>query len=186
MLLNNWVKNIEGVKFFDINISKDSRGKFLKFEPIEIYRKKFKTVAFSVNPYIGTIRGIHFQVEPFAEEKLVSCIQGAIFDVIIDLRCDSETFRKWTSFELNEKNLSQVYLPKGVAHGLQTIEKNTIVNYCLTSDFSPDHSFSISPFNTLEIQWPINTFKVSEKDLNGIALDDAIEKYSESLNLGLN
>ena len=83
-------------------------------------------------------------------------------------------------------NLSQVYLPKGVAHGLQTIEKNTIVNYCLTSDFSPDHSFSISPFNTLEIQWPINTFKVSEKDLNGIALDDAIKKYSESLNLGLN
>ena len=69
---------------------------------------------------------------------------------------------------------------------IQTIEKNTIVNYCLTSDFSPDHSFSISPFNTLEIQWPINTFKVSEKDLNGIALDDAIKKYSESLNLGLN
>ena len=186
MLLNNWVKNIEGVKFFDINLSKDSRGKFLKFEPIEIYSKKFKTVAFSVNPHIGTIRGIHFQVEPFAEEKLVSCIQGAIFDVIVDLRSDSETFRKWTSFELNENNLSQVYLPKGVAHGLQTIEKNTIVNYCLTSDFSPDHSFSISPFNTLEIQWPVNTFKVSEKDSNGIALDDAIKKYSESLNLGLN
>ena len=104
MLLNNWVKNIEGVKFFDINLSKDSRGKFLKFEPIEIYSKKFKTVAFSVNPHIGTIRGLHFQVEPFAEEKLVSCIQGAIFDVIVDLRSDSETFRKWTSFELNEKN----------------------------------------------------------------------------------
>lgn len=89
---NNQVALISGVKLSHIKLVSDLRGSFFKFHPTDELENPLDSVAVSVNLHSGTIRGFHFQVEPFAEEKLVSCIQGAIFDVIVDLRKTSSTF----------------------------------------------------------------------------------------------
>lgn len=173
--------NIEGVKLVQAVSSSDSRGRFIKFHPENFLHDKLDSVAVSINPNVGTIRGIHFQIEPFAEEKIVTCIQGSTFEIIIDIRPGSKSFGKIATFELSQKNANQVYLPKGVAHGFQTLMSNTIVQYFLTSQYSPESSYSIDPFGDLGIDWPLKERLVSEKDAQGVSLAYAAEKYAESL-----
>ena len=174
------VSQIEGVKFTNFEYSSDSRGKFVKYNPNEFLESKLTTVATSFNPIAGTIRGIHLQVEPYAEEKKVSCVQGSTFEVIIDLRPTSVSFGKIATFELSQENGLQVYLPKGIAHGFQTLSANTIVQYCLTSGYSLESSYSIDPFGELKIPWPIGEFLMSERDACGVSFLYAAEKYAES------
>ena len=173
--------NIEGVKLGQAVSSSDSRGRFIKFHPENFLHDKLDSVAVSINPKVGTIRGIHFQIEPFAEEKIVTCIQGSTFEIIIDIRPGSKSFGKIATFELSQENANQVYLPKGVAHGFQTLMSNTIVQYFLTSQYSPESSYSIDPFGDLGIDWPLKERSVSEKDAQGVSLAYAAEKYAESL-----
>ena len=125
---------------------------------------------------------LHFQVEPFAEEKLITCVQGIIFDVVVDLRPNSRTFGKWTSFELSAENALQAYLPKGVAHGFQTLMPDSIIHYSLSSTYSPEFSYAINPFGDIGIDWPITGNSVSQRDLDGISFLSAAQKYAESLN----
>lgn len=175
--------DIEGVKLVHANYSNDSRGRFIKFHPDEFLHRKLDSVAVSINPKAGTIRGIHLQVEPFAEEKIVSCIQGSTFEVIVDVRPGSKSFGKVATFELSQENAKQVYLPKGVAHGFQTLLPETIVHYFLTSHYSPESSYSIDPFGDLGIDWPIKDLSISEKDTKGVSLEYAAQKYAESLTI---
>jgi dTDP-4-dehydrorhamnose 3,5-epimerase len=112
---------IEGVQLVNAFSTSDSRGSFVKFFPGNLLFEKLDSVAISTNPKMGTIRGIHFQIEPFAEEKIISCIQGSTFEVIVDLRPNSKTVGKIATFELSKENAKQVYLPKGIAHGFQTL-----------------------------------------------------------------
>lgn len=177
------LSDIEGVKLVKAVSSSDSRGLFLKFHPLILLHSMLDSVAVSINPRAGTIRGIHFQVEPFAEEKIVTCIQGSVFEVIIDIRPNSKSFGKIATFELSQDSSSQVYLPKGVAHGFQTTMPNTIVQYILTSQHSPKSSYSINPLGDLDIKWPQKDFLISEKDAQGVSLAYAAEKYAESLKL---
>lgn len=157
------------------------RGSFIKFHPLEEFENSLDSVAVSFNPTLGTLRGLHFQVEPFAEEKLVTCIQGSIFDVLVDLRPNSPTLGKWTSFQLSADNRLQVYVPKGIAHGFQTTKSDSIVHYCLSSSYSPESSYAIDPLGDMNIDWPLKSTAVSERDSGGITVDSAAQKYSESL-----
>ena len=177
------VAEIEGVKLIQAIYANDSRGDFFKFHPDNFLFEKLTTVAVSINPKAGTIRGIHLQVEPFAEEKIISCIQGSTFEVIVDIRPYSRSFGKVATFELSQKNAKQVYLPKGIAHGFQTLLPDTIVHYFLTSQYSTESSYSIDPFGDLNIDWPISEFLISEKDTKGVSLEYAAQKYAESLNI---
>ena len=93
---------IEGVKVLKAKTSNDLRGSFIKFDPGKLLLDELSNVAVSINPRAGTIRGIHIQVEPYAEEKIVSCIQGSTFEVIIDLRPNSLSFGKFATFELSQ------------------------------------------------------------------------------------
>ncbi len=172
---------MDGVRIIQTQAVTDPRGTFTKFCPDKEFVSSLDSVAVSLNPIPGTIRGLHFQIEPCAEEKIVTCIQGSILDVIVDLRPGSITQGKWASLELNAIHPSQLYLPKGIAHGFQTIEPNSIIHYCLSSPYSPESSFSINPFNELEIEWPIKKFIISDKDTNGISISLAIQKYTASL-----
>jgi dTDP-4-dehydrorhamnose 3,5-epimerase len=176
------VHEIQGVQISQIEVHDDFRGKFFKSFPGNFLEYELDSVAVSINPLRGTVRGIHFQVEPYSEEKIVQCLQGSTFEVIIDLRPNSKTFSKIATFELSAENHSQVYLPKGIAHGFQTLASNTIVHYCLTSSFSPENSYSIDPLGALAIEWPLPFKSMSEKDANGVTLTDAAQKYSDSLN----
>ena len=175
------VADMDGVRVVNTNFSTDSRGVFLKNHPDELLQSRLGSVAISINPTIGTIRGIHFQVEPYAEEKIVSCIQGSILEVIVDLRPGSKSLGKIATFKLEQSSAKQVYLPKGIAHGFQTLQSDTIVQYFLTSEYSPHHSYAINPFGQLGVDWPIRNFLVSEKDAGGISLPLAQSKYAESI-----
>lgn len=175
------VEVIEGIELIPIKFSLDDRGNFVKFHPMNLFSNTLDSIALSQNPILGTVRGLHFQTEPFAEEKLVTCIQGSIFDVAVDLRPYSKTFGKWTSYILNSENHLQAYLPKGIAHGFQTLQPNTIVHYSLSSAYNPDSSFSIDPLGELAINWPISEILVSQRDRQGLSISSASQKYADSL-----
>lgn len=184
-MTSTWVSEIDGVRINQIQSASDNRGSFFKFHPLNEIDNPLDSVALSFNPTTGTVRGLHFQVDPFAEEKLVTCLQGSIFDVIVDLRPSSKTFGKWSSIELNGVNLTQLYLPKGIAHGFQTLSQNSIVHYCLTSKYEPNSSYVINPFGDLDISWPIDCISVSDRDKKGLTFFDAAEKYAASIEFNL-
>ena len=175
------VSQIDGVRFTQGKVISDNRGTFIKFHPLRDLTDSLDSVALSFNPNPGTIRGLHFQVEPYAEEKLVACVQGAVLDVIVDLRPGSLTFGKWTSFELSAENALQAYLPKGIAHGFQTLTSNSIIHYCLSACYSPESSYTINPFGDLGIDWPLKTVSISERDSDGLTFSVAAQKYLLSL-----
>jgi len=182
-MTNSHITEIEGIILIQAKYSTDFRGSFLKFHPDDLLKEKMNSAAVSINPKIGTIRGIHLQVEPFAEEKIVTCIQGSVFEVVVDVRPNSKSFGVVATFELSQESAQQVYLPKGVAHGFQTLSPDTILHYFLTSQFSPESSYSIDPFGDLGIEWPIKERIVSEKDTRGVTFEFAAQKYANSLNI---
>jgi dTDP-4-dehydrorhamnose 3,5-epimerase len=181
--LRSIVSEIDGVMLIKAKHTTDLRGSFVKFQPDYLLNEKVNSVAVSINPKVGTIRGIHLQVEPFAEEKIITCIQGSTFEVIVDVRPNSKSFGLFATFELSQESAEQIYLPKGIAHGFQTLSPNTIVHYVLTSQFSPESSYSINPFGDLGIEWPIKERIVSEKDTRGVTFELAAQKYAKSLNI---
>ena len=115
----------------------------------------------------GTLRGMHFQKKPFEETKLVRCTRGKIFDVIIDLRAESNTYKKWIGVELKSDDFKMLYIPEGFAHGFQTLEDNTEVFYQVSNWFSPEHERGIRwDDKELNIKWPIDNPIISKKDLS--------------------
>jgi len=113
-----------------------------------------------------TIRGLHFQHPPFTETKLVRVVQGAILDVFVDIRKDSETFGQWDSVELTEDNFKYVYIPKGFAHGFRTLTEIATVQYKVDCVYSPEHDAGIFwNDEDLQIAWGnVDDPLVSEKD----------------------
>lgn len=121
----------------------------------------------------GTVRGLHIQVPPKAQAKLVRCGRGSLFDVFVDIRKDSPTFGHWAGEVLSEKNGKQVFIPEGYLHGFITLEPNTEINYKCTSYYSPKHERSIRFDDPdIAIKWPIepDLKLVSQKDFRAIAL----------------
>lgn len=109
----------------------------------------------SFNRRAGTLRGLHYQLEPYAEAKLVRCTRGAAFDVLVDLRPQSPTFQQWTAVELTSENDRQVYIPRGFAHGFQTLTDQTELHYLMSAAFEPDAARGLRWNDpALGIQWP--------------------------------
>lgn len=115
----------------------------------------------------GVIRGIHYQIKPMQEDKIVQCLKGKIFDVVLDLRKTSKTFGQWVGQILDSDNKKMMLTPKGCAHGFQTLEENSLVEYFSTQAFSPENEKGVR-YNDLffKIKWPIKKVIVSEKDAN--------------------
>lgn len=115
----------------------------------------------------GTIRGLHFQKHPHGETKLIQCTLGAIFDVIVDLRPDSPTYMRWLSEELSGENYKMVYVPKGCAHGFQSLADNTEVYYLVSAFYAPEAEGGVRYDDpAFEIDWPLPVTDISEKDRN--------------------
>lgn len=115
----------------------------------------------------GTIRGMHYQLDPFQETKLVRCTRGAIYDVIIDLRPDSPTFKQWIGVELTQDNYKMLYVPEDFAHGFITLEDNSEVTYLVTQFYTPGAEAGIRWNDPLfNINWPVEPTVISEKDRN--------------------
>ena len=114
----------------------------------------------------GTIRGLHFQKPPFQEDKIARCIQGEVFDVIVDVRPDSKTFGKWKSIILSSEKMNALYIPKGFAHGFQTLTNNCQILYLHTEVHSLESEMGFHYASSeLKIKWPLKPTDLSERDL---------------------
>jgi dTDP-4-dehydrorhamnose 3,5-epimerase len=129
----------------------------------------------------GIIRGLHFQYEPFEETKLVRCIRGEVYDVVVDLRAGSSTFGKWTGLILSEENRKMIYVPRGFAHGFCTISEISEVVYKVDNVYSPDNEGGIlwnDPF--LSISWPLKGEPlISDKDRRNKTIREYREKFRQ-------
>ena len=119
----------------------------------------------SFNVRQGTLRGLHYQVAPHAEAKVIRCTMGAIYDVAVDLRPDSPTFKHWLAVELTAQNRTMIYLPHGVAHGLQTLEDNSEVFYQMSEVYHPECARGVRWNDAaFGIRWPLEPTVISLKD----------------------
>ena len=114
----------------------------------------------------GTLRGMHYQAAPHEEAKLIQCATGAIYDVILDLRPGSVTYGRWEAVELGAENLRLLYVPKGFAHGYQTLADDTTVTYLISEEYRPDAARGIRYDDpTFGIAWPVPVSAISDRDL---------------------
>lgn len=121
----------------------------------------------SFNHFKGTLRGMHFQLPPHAEAKLVRCTCGALYDVIVDLRPTSRTYLHWAATELTAGNRTGLYIPKGFAHGFQTLVDNTEIFYQMSEFYAPGSSGGVRWDDPVfEISWPIPVNMISPRDAN--------------------
>lgn len=119
----------------------------------------------SYNRHKGTLRGMHYQAEPYGEVKVVSCTAGEIYDVIIDLRHNSATYCKWFGIILSAENERSLYIPKGFAHGFQTLRDDSLVQYQMGEFYHPEYARGIRWNDPLfDISWPLSVVIVSDKD----------------------
>lgn len=152
---------LSGSFVVDIEPREDERGFFARTVCVDEFAAAglnglFVQQSVSWNPHAGTLRGLHFQVAPYEEEKLVRVTRGAVFDVIVDLRTGSPTFGQSFSLDLRADRHRALYVPKGFAHGFQTLEDNTEVLYEMTVRFAPGSARGIRWDDTaLSIAWPL-------------------------------
>lgn len=120
----------------------------------------------SVNRRRGTVRGMHWQADPYSEVKLVRCTAGAIHDVILDLRPHSPTFKRHLGVDLDADNRLSLYIPKGLAHGFQSLEDDTEAFYQMSEFFHPDHARGVRWDDpAFSISWPLPVTEISDRDL---------------------
>lgn len=128
---------------------------------------RFVEAHISFNKKKGTLRGMHYQLPPYEQVKLVRCTRGSIYDVIIDIRPNSPTFKQWFAVELSAENRLMLYVPAGFAHGFQTLEDGTEVFYQTSSSYAPEHSrgmrWNDPAFN---ITWPADDLIMVDRDRN--------------------
>lgn len=166
----------------------DDRGYFSEVFKDAWFRENVADVAFvqdnqSLSAVKGTVRGLHFQLEPFAQGKLVHCIRGTVFDVAVDIRQGSPTFGQWAGAELSGGNGAQLWIPAGFAHGFVTLEADTIVHYKVTAPYSAQHDRGLLWNDAaIGITWPVEAAEavLSEKDRVQPALADLPPSFAFS------
>jgi dTDP-4-dehydrorhamnose 3,5-epimerase len=148
----------------------DHRGNFVRVycqnELKQIgHNKHIVQINHSLTKKKGAIRGMHFQYPPKAEIKMVKCLRGSIFDVMVDLRQNSSSFLQWYGEVLSDGNFKMMYVPEGFAHGYQTLEENCELVYLHTEYYSPEHEGGVRYDDPMiNITWPIGVTEISKKD----------------------
>jgi dTDP-4-dehydrorhamnose 3,5-epimerase len=170
--------HLKGAYIIELEPFRDSRGLFARtfckkeFKKIG-HHKEFVQFNHSATTHKGTIRGMHYQVPPGAEIKLIRCVSGSVYDIIIDVRHKSPTFLSYFGVELNEENMKMIYVPEGFAHGFQTLENNAQLIYHHTQFYNPEYERGIR-YNdpAVGIEWPLEAVNVTEKDKNYPLIDN--------------
>lgn len=170
---------LEGAALLEPVVHGDSRGFFMESYNESVMAAQGISYNFiqdnqSLSAEAGVLRGLHYQLHPKAQTKLIRVLAGAIYDVIVDVRRSSPTFGQWQGFILSESNKRQLLVPKGFAHGFCTLVPNTQVLYKVDEYYSPEHDRGIlwnDP--SLGIDWPVSEPVLSEKDKRHPLLQDA-------------
>ncbi|MBK7231853.1 MAG: dTDP-4-dehydrorhamnose 3,5-epimerase [Saprospiraceae bacterium] len=173
--------NFEGLYLIEPEVVKDDRGIFFRTYCADEFRvigfqEEFVQMNHASNYKAGTLRGMHAQKSPYQEIKLVRCVKGAVWDVVIDLRQNSNTFLQYYATELSEQNAHSILIPKGFAHGYLTLTDHCDLIYHHTSHYTPGHEFCVrydDPF--INIEWPEKVKKISQKDLSYLNIDQTFK-----------
>lgn len=169
---------LAGAFTIDVQLFGDSRGFFTRTFCENEFKEQGLVGCFVQANHSGTegkgvIRGMHFQHNPHSETKLVKCVQGAIFDVIVDVRAGSPTFLQWFGAELSAENKRMMYVPAGFAHGFQSLSDHSEITYMVSSFYNKESEGGIRYNDAkVNIEWPLPVTLVSDKDKN-IPLIDA-------------
>jgi dTDP-4-dehydrorhamnose 3,5-epimerase len=169
--------DIAGVTAFALSPREDARGYFARVFDLDVVRAvcpgyEVVQVNRSLTGPARTIRGLHYQVAPYAEDKLVQCLQGRIFDVAVDLRPGSPTFRRWVGRELSAENRELLLVPKGCAHAFQTLTEDCLVEYFVSARYAPEAERGVRWDDpAIGIDWPLADPSTSEKDARWPSLD---------------
>lgn len=161
---------LNGAYVIDFEKNEDERGFFANVFNNEFFDKcdlKTKLIEcnISFNKKKGTLRGLHYQLPPYQGSKLVRCTRGKIFDVILDLRPTSQTFKQWISTELSADNYKMNFVPQGCAHGFQTLEDNSEVLYLMFEEYMPEYSRVVFwNDDEFRINWPLAPTVISKRD----------------------
>ena len=168
--MNFQTVSLVGAYLIDLDPVADDRGFFARawcereFAEHEL-DPRVRQCNLSFNHSKGTLRGMHYQIEPYQETKFVRCIRGGIYDVIIDLRPTSATYLRWFGVELTATNRRLLYVPKGFAHGYQTLEDDSEVFYQVSEFYQPGSEGGIRWDDpTFGIDWPLGVTLISDKD----------------------
>ena len=168
--------NLEGSYLINLELLEDERGFFARsFCKDEFKKRGLNTSWVQINNSLshckGTLRGLHTQREPHSEIKLVRCISGAIWDVILDVRKDSKTYGQYFAEEISSDNRKMMYVPKGFAHGFISLTNNAEIIYLVSTPYHPGSEATILWDDPdVGIEWPVKISKISEKDKKGITL----------------
>ena len=162
---------IEGLVIIEPTVFEDDRGYFLESYNKKMFEKAIGNISFvqdnESKSSRGVLRGLHFQKPPYAQAKLVRCIEGKVLDVAVDIREGSETYGEHITVELSGENKKQVFIPRGFAHGFLVLSNTAIVSYKVDNSYAPTHDAGIRwDDSMLNIQWGVNESEVlvSEKD----------------------
>lgn len=174
---NRFSTELEDVRLISSSVAFDERGSTTKIiDSIgELGLETIDNLLLSKNLKAGTFRGLHFQVGSDSETKLVSCISGQIMDYLVDLRPHSKTFGRWTKILLDASEPRCLIIPRGMAHGYQTLEVDTTVLYAIDVKFNPSNQKVLSIFDSdLSIKLELEINQIAERDLSGISLKEAM------------
>ena len=163
---------IEGLYLVKFSPNVDERGFFVRNHCVDEFSKlgikqNFIQSSLSFNKSKGTMRGLHLQTSPREEVKIIQCLSGKIYDVILDLRPSSKTFKKWQSFELSLEKLEALYVPGGCAHGFITLTNDVLIQYRMNENFFPEFQIGVRWDDpTFDIKWPLKPVTISSRDEN--------------------
>jgi dTDP-4-dehydrorhamnose 3,5-epimerase len=174
---------LPGLKLLEPTVFQDERGYFFESYNHSAFRalgieEKFLQDNQSLSTQRGVLRGLHFQAPPHAQSKLVRVIQGAVLDVVVDIRTSSETFGQHASFRLDSVGKQLLYIPEGFAHGFLTLEENTLFSYKCGDMYNKASEVSIQWNDPdLDIDWGIDEPILSEKDRIGVSFKDFVSPF---------
>lgn len=169
---------LKGSYVIDINPLTDERGWFARYYCKNDFKEightqEWVQLNHSSTNKKGTVRGMHFQLLPFREIKMVKCIRGSIYDVIVDIRKESSTFLQWVSVELSSENKKMLYIPEGFAHGFQCLEDHCELIYHHSEFHTPNAESGIRYDDPkINITWPLSVSMISSRDKNHLYLED--------------
>lgn len=169
---------LEGNYLIHLEKSEDERGFFARcFCEKEFFKKGLNTIWLQINnsmsKNIGTLRGLHLQKAPHAEVKLIRCLKGKVWDVVVDLRKESKTFGKWFGATLSDENRTMMYIPKGFAHGFISLKPDSEILYLVSSFYTPQSEKTLLWNDPdVAISWPLQPSIISDKDNNAKPLMD--------------